>query len=121
MTIASLRLGGGVALTADTPPDHRRGQRRQLRDRRFYAGMSLAAVVTVFLGFARTYYLRSYYQTTPLPLLVQLHGLVFTSWILLFATQTALVAGRRITLHRRRGVALAAAAPWVAFAGALVR
>ena len=72
--------------------------------------MSLAAVVTVFLGFARTYYLRSHYLATALPPLLHLHGIVFTSWILLFVTQTALVAGRRINLHRRLGLGGAALA-----------
>ena len=79
-------------------------------DRPFYAGMSTSIVVTVFVGFARTYYLRRYYHAEALPLLVHLHGAVFTAWILLFATQTALVAGRRIDLHRRLGVAGAALA-----------
>jgi hypothetical protein len=38
-------------------------------------------------------------------LLVKIHGLVFTGWILLFLTQTSLVAARRVDLHRRLGVA----------------
>lgn len=75
------------------------------RDRLFYTGMSLASLVAVFIGFAPTYYLRTYYQTTSLTPLVHLHGIVFTSWFLLFATQTTLVARRRVDLHRRLGVA----------------
>lgn len=73
-------------------------------DRLFYTGMSLAIVATVFIGFAPTYYLKSYYHAAPLTPLVQVHGLVFTGWILLFVTQTVLIAGRRIALHRRLGV-----------------
>jgi len=72
-------------------------------DRLFYLSMSLVIVATVFVGFAPTYYLKSYFHAAPLPPLVHLHGLVFTSWILLFVTQTVLVAGRRIDLHRRLG------------------
>ena len=79
--------------------------------------MSLAAVVTVFLGFARTYYLRSYYQTTPLPLLVQLHGLVFTSWIVLFFVQTVLIASHRVSVHRRLGLAGAGLAALLVMVG----
>jgi len=73
-------------------------------DRLFYTGMSLVIVATVFVGFAPTYYLKSYFHAAPLPPLVHLHGLVFTGWILLFVTQTVLVAGRRIDLHRRLGL-----------------
>jgi hypothetical protein len=79
-------------------------------DRPFYMGMSIAIIVTVFVGFAPTYYLRGYYHAAPLRPLVHLHGVVFTAWILLFAAQTALVAGRRIDLHRRLGFAGAALA-----------
>lgn len=72
-------------------------------DRVFYGGMAIAIVAAVFTGFAPTYYLRSHFQTTPLPLLLHLHGFVFTCWILLFAVQTTLISARRIDLHRRLG------------------
>jgi hypothetical protein len=72
-------------------------------DDAFYAGASLAIVVAVLVGFAPTYYLRSYFHAAPLPLLLRVHGFVFTGWILLFVTQTSLIAGRRIDLHRRLG------------------
>jgi hypothetical protein len=67
--------------------------------------MSLAFAISVFVGFAPTYFLRGYFGGSPLSPLVHLHGLVFTGWILLAATQTALVAARRIDLHRRLGIA----------------
>jgi hypothetical protein len=79
-------------------------------DRLFYNGMSLAIAATVFVGFAPTYYLRSHFRTGPLAPLLQLHGLVFSAWILLFLTQTGLVAARRVDLHRRLGFAGAALA-----------
>lgn len=66
--------------------------------------MSLAVVITVFAGFAPTYYLRPYYTTTPLMPLLHLHGLVFTSWLVLFVTQTTLVAAHRTDIHRRLGI-----------------
>lgn len=74
-------------------------------DRLFYTGMSLASIATVFIGFAPTYYLKGYFQAASLSPLVHVHGLVFTAWILLFLAQTALVAGHRIDVHRRLGVA----------------
>jgi hypothetical protein len=36
--------------------------------------------------------------------LLHLHGLVFTSWLVLFVTQTTLVAARRTDIHRRLGI-----------------
>ena len=77
---------------------------RRRRERWFYLCMSLAVVITVFAGFAPTYYLRPYYTTTPLMPLLHLHGLVFTSWLVLFVTQTTLVAAHRTDIHRRLGI-----------------
>jgi hypothetical protein len=62
------------------------------------------------VGFARTYFLRGYFFTTPLPLLLRIHGFAFTSWLAIFAVQSALVAGRRVDLHRSLGIAGAALA-----------
>ena len=73
------------------------------RERLFYLGMALAILITVFAGFSRTYFLKAQFGSPPLSLLLHLHGLVFTSWILLFLTQTTLVATRRVNLHRRLG------------------
>src|ERR1044071_9515795 len=83
----------------------RAGVAGRRRERLFYTGMSAAFVVTVFAGFARTYYLRPFFDARPLVTVLHLHGLVFTSWILLLVVQTALVAKRRTDVHRRLGVA----------------
>jgi len=72
--------------------------------------MAIAIVVFVFVGFAPTYYLRSRFQTTPLPLYLHVHGFAFTAWIGLFVAQTLLVAARRVDVHRRLGWAGAALA-----------
>lgn len=77
---------------------------RRRRERWFYISMSIAAVITVFAGFAPTYYLRPYFNTTPLMPLLHLHGLVFTSWLALFLIQTTLVAAHRTDIHRRLGI-----------------
>ncbi len=73
------------------------------RDRVFYTGMAIAAVAAVFAGFARTYYLRSQFQASSLPLYLHVHGLVFTIWISFFVVQTTLVAAGRTDVHRRLG------------------
>src|SRR6186997_2677180 len=77
---------------------------RRRRERWFYLSMSIAAVITVFAGFAPTYYLRPYFNTSPLMPLLHLHGMVFTSWLALFMVQTTLVAAHRTDIHRRLGI-----------------
>src|SRR2546422_9158198 len=75
------------------------------RERLFYIGMVVAIVITVFAGFSRTFYLRPYFQTqTLIPLLI-LHGVVFSSWIVLLLAQTTLVASKRTRTHMRLGIA----------------
>jgi hypothetical protein len=78
---------------------------RVRRTRRFYVAMALAFGLTVFAGFSRTYFLKLHYGTPALSLLLHIHGVVFSAWVLLFAAQTTLVAARRTDLHRRLGVA----------------
>ena len=77
---------------------------RRRRERWFYIAMSIAAVITVFAGFAPTYYLRPYFNTAPLMPLLHVHGIVFTSWLVLFLIQTTLVAAHRTDIHRRLGI-----------------
>jgi hypothetical protein len=86
-------------------------------DRVFYSSMATAMAVTVFAGFAPTYYLRPLLGARPtvsgataLTGLAHLHGLLFTGWVLLFILQTALVASHRTRVHQRLGIAGAALA-----------
>jgi hypothetical protein len=74
-------------------------------DNYFFSAMALLILVTVFIGFARTYFLAGVFRA-PLPsLLVHIHGAVFSSWILLLITQIALVSAGRVDIHRRLGLA----------------
>lgn len=74
-------------------------------DRRFYTGMAIAMAVTVFAGFAPTYFLKNHFGTPPLSPLLHAHGLAFTGWLVLFFTQTVLIATRRTAVHRKLGIA----------------
>jgi len=78
----------------------------RVNDRRLYI---LAAIVTpliVLAGFARTYYLKHFFDTPDLPnRIVQLHGIVMTAWVLLFIAQVSLVATHRTRVHQRLGIA----------------
>jgi hypothetical protein len=73
--------------------------------------MSLALLAVVVVGFAPTFFLRGYFGTARLPpglrtfpVYLWVHGVVLTSWFLLFFAQTVLVASHRTGLHRRLGV-----------------
>ena len=93
-------------------------------DRLFYGGMAIAMGLTVFAGFASTYYIRflaggpkATISGGPFTALVHVHGALFTAWVLLFIVQTALVASRRVAVHRRLGVAGAVLAVAMVVAG----
>jgi hypothetical protein len=74
------------------------------RDRRLYLGSAVAIPIIVFIGFARSYYLKGFFDTPALPgLLVHLHGIVMTSWVVLFVAQVSLVGARRTRQHQRLG------------------
>jgi hypothetical protein len=70
----------------------------------FFSVMSLIILVSVFIGFARSYYLAGVFLA-PLPArIIHFHGAAFSCWILLFLTQTALVSAHRVDIHRRLGL-----------------
>ena len=73
-------------------------------NRRFYTWFVVCAFLIVFAGFARTFYLRPVFQTRGLPLLLHLHGFLFTAWFVLFFVQARLVARHRVDLHRKLGI-----------------
>jgi hypothetical protein len=93
---------------------------RARRDDVFFSAMALAILVTVFLGFARSYYLAGVFQARLPSLLVHMHAAAFSAWILLFIAQTSLVATGRLDLHRRLGVFGAALAGAMVVLGFLV-
>jgi len=74
-------------------------------DHWFFTGMALVMLLTVFFGFARSYYLAGVFSA-PLPsMIVHLHGAAFSCWILLLITQTTLVSAGRVDIHRQLGIA----------------
>lgn len=70
----------------------------------FFVVMGSAVIVTVFAGFAPTFYLRgSFTQNRPMSVLLHVHGIVFSAWVSLFLVQTLLIARGSRRLHRRLG------------------
>ena len=102
-----------MAITAATRPAPQTTDRKSItHDHLFYGGMAIALGLTVFAGFASSYYLRfldggpkATLTGGPITALVHGHAALFTAWVLLFIVQTALVASRRVAVHRRLGVA----------------
>lgn len=91
----------------------------RLLDRLFYTGLALVAAALVFSGFARTYFLKDYFGAPPLRPLLHLHGVLFSSWLVLLISQTTLVAAKRTDLHRRLGAAGALLAALMVVVGSI--
>lgn len=73
-------------------------------DNRFFSGMALLILATVFVGFARTYFLAGIFRA-PLPnILIHIHGAVFSAWIVLLIAQISLVTAGRVDIHRKLGM-----------------
>jgi hypothetical protein len=95
-------------------------------DRTFYSGIAALMAIVVFAGFAPTFYLRSFFGApvtvtgaVTLTPLAQLHGFIFSAWVVLFVMQTSLIASRRIAVHRRLGMAGVGLAALMAIVGLL--
>ena len=116
-----------TTVSAATPAPRSPAHRAGTYDRLFYGGMAIAMGLTVFAGFATTYYLRfsaggpkATFSGGPFTPLVHVHGALFTAWVLLFIVQTALVASHRVAVHRRLGMAGAVLAAAMVVAGTLM-
>ena len=84
------------------PSESQRAQELQ-RYSGFPAWAGAAVFAVVFAGFARTFYLRFLFQPPPLDWLLWIHGLLMTSWFVLFFLQIWLVRDRKVSVHRRLG------------------
>jgi hypothetical protein len=84
-------------------------------ERHFYVGAAIGIVLIVLAGFSID--LDLLHDMSSLSTLVRLHGLVMFGWIVLFVTQTLLVARHRVAWHRRLGIVGAALAALVVTVG----
>jgi len=89
-----------------------------VRTRRLFEWLALGIAAVAFVGFARTYYLKSVFGTRALPLVVHLHGLIMSTWIVVFIAQTWLIAAHRAAWHRRLGTGAAVLAVLIILTGA---
>lgn len=74
-------------------------------ERPLYGAAALVASLVVLGGFAPSYYLKSFFGAPDLSTLKHVHGVVMTSWFVLFFVQARLAATGRIGIHRQLGVA----------------
>ena len=101
------------------------GHGRGSAERLFYTGVAVAMFAAVFLGFARSFFLRPWFPEVPAPTepVFFVHGVAFTAWLVLLVAQPALVAAHRTDQHRKlgwTGAGLAAAMVALGTFGALV-
>jgi hypothetical protein len=68
-----------------------------------YFTLSLMIVMVVAFGFGQTINTALIHAPSPRPWILYVHIALFTSWILLFALQAALVRSKRVLWHRRLG------------------
>jgi len=104
---ATTRVWSATLSPADRQAFH---AARWRREHLFFTALPVVMFAAVFVGFSQTYYLKSAFGTPPLSWLYHVHGVAFTSWLLLLILQPALVLAGRTPLHRQLG--------WIA--GALV-
>jgi hypothetical protein len=75
-------------------------------ERAVYLGLALAITAAIVLGFARTFFFRSWYPEwarahgAPEPIFY-VHGVAFAAWLVLLLAQASLVTAGRVHLHRR--------------------
>lgn len=97
-----------------------------LLDRYFYFAMSLVSAVVVVAGFGETVGEKLFHPAVAPPSILWVHGAVFSSWIVFFILQSALVRTRNVRFHRLLGwvgvgLATAMVALGIATAIAMVR
>ncbi|MCW6535859.1 hypothetical protein [Sphingomonas lycopersici] len=80
----------------------RRAMRAGETSQAFYVWISLAMAAVFVGGFSQTVP-GDFIDTPPLPMLLHVHGAIFTLWVFLFVAQPALIARGSVRLHRRVG------------------
>jgi hypothetical protein len=77
--------------------------RNTLLDRYFYFVMSLVAAAVVVSGFGQTVSEKLFHPAVAPPRILWFHSAIFSSWIVFFILQSALVRTRNVKWHRLIG------------------
>jgi len=78
-------------------------RQRNETGRWYYISLAVVMIAVAIAGFAPSIVNPSH-RHAPLTLLVAVHGIVFSLWLILFLIQTTLIATRHVSLHRRMGI-----------------
>jgi hypothetical protein len=87
--------------------------RKPISSETFYGTLSFLLVLIVFVGFAPTFYLRTFFNGPPVPPLNVAHGVLTTILICLVPVQAFLMRARQRSLHRYLGWTSAGLAAFV--------
>ncbi len=69
----------------------------------FFLCMAVIFLLIVLIGFARTLYLRSFFDVPAIPYYLYIHGVLLTGWFALLVVQPFLIVTGRVAQHRRLG------------------
>jgi hypothetical protein len=69
----------------------------------FYFCMSLVMAAMIVSGFSKTVDVGLFHANPPRPLLLWFHGAAFSTWVVLFITQSALVRVHKVSVHKLLG------------------
>jgi hypothetical protein len=72
--------------------------------RNFFLSMALLVAAIVMFGFGHTVEAKLIHPPFPRPEILYIHVAMFTAWVLLFITQTALVRAGNVGWHKRLGI-----------------
>ena len=75
----------------------------QRRSHQFYLGLTLFLIANVVIGFWPSYFGTLLSGGVTRPMVMHVHGAVFTGWMALLLVQVGLAATGRIRVHRRVG------------------
>ena len=98
MAIGNVGLATGIEREASTTK-----QLKTFLGRYFYLCMSLVLAALVIVGFSRTVNASLFHANPPRPLLLWMHGVAFSTWVVFFIAQSALVRARKVSVHRLLG------------------
>lgn len=73
-------------------------------DRLLFTSLIAGAIVVAFVGFAPTYFLKSWFERPPLTTIVHIHAALFSAWLVILLLQSVLIRTRRPGWHARLGV-----------------
>lgn len=77
-------------------------------ERKFYSRMAWFILAMIFLGFAPSFYARGLVHVPrpnpTLPPAVMVHGLILTTWVLIFFAQVQLIGAGRSDVHMKLGI-----------------